>query len=224
MVCKPAKTTPTIVYTQNIINKQLTNTSIDLKEKGVAIFFYHSPSSKYPIRDVLMEQKRGYKTEPHIEIGAENYLSACHQRGIAAFLDRSEKYVFLMTRCRSRDAVMRPFYGMKCIVGYITNDESGINCKYEKGDVRYVRGAVCLYSFEDSLPTIELGFHDNARFKRVNEANTRIILGHFKGRENILNDCIKEIIRLDTGNKTCSLTYDKPCIHEKVCHRRTLLK
>jgi hypothetical protein len=50
-----------------------------LEERGRLQFFFHSHSSELHIRDVLNEQKRGYKTEPHIEIGAENYIFCCYQ-------------------------------------------------------------------------------------------------------------------------------------------------
>ncbi|KKN43011.1 hypothetical protein LCGC14_0707370, partial [marine sediment metagenome] len=47
----------------------------NLEDKGRLQYFFHSPSSELPIRDVLDEQKKGHKTEPHIEIGAENYIN-----------------------------------------------------------------------------------------------------------------------------------------------------
>jgi len=47
---------------------------------GMVQYFYHLPSSKLPIRDVLNEQGKGHKTEPHIEIGAENFCAECHAR------------------------------------------------------------------------------------------------------------------------------------------------
>ena len=37
-----------------------------LEERGRLHFFYHSPSSQLPIRDVLGEQGHNKKTEPHI--------------------------------------------------------------------------------------------------------------------------------------------------------------
>jgi hypothetical protein len=50
-----------------------------LEEKGRLQFFFHSPSSELPIRDILNEHGKGHKTEPHIEIGAENYINCCYQ-------------------------------------------------------------------------------------------------------------------------------------------------
>lgn len=76
----------------------------NLEEKGRLQYFFHSPSSKLPIRDVLNEQKRGYKTEPHIEIGAENYINRCYQsNNIMPFLKSKGKYLFLFTTCKAKD-------------------------------------------------------------------------------------------------------------------------
>ena len=57
----------------------------DLEETGRLHFFYHSPSSQLPVRDVLDEQKHGYKTEPYIEKCAENYCLECYQDNIRGF-------------------------------------------------------------------------------------------------------------------------------------------
>ena len=90
----------------------------NLEEKGRLQYFFHSPSSKFPIRDVLDEQKRGDKTEPHIEIGAENYINRCYQsNNIMPFLKSKGKYLFLFTTCKAKD---HKYYNRKCIVGFIS--------------------------------------------------------------------------------------------------------
>ena len=55
-----------------------------LLEAGMVKYFYHSPSSDLPVRDVLGEynDKNTNKTEPHIEIGVENFLKKCYQNNI----------------------------------------------------------------------------------------------------------------------------------------------
>lgn len=73
-----------------------------LQKKGRLQFFYHSPSSELPIRDVLNENKKGHKTEPHIEIGAENYINPCYQSYIKSFAKSDEEYLFLFTRCKDK--------------------------------------------------------------------------------------------------------------------------
>ena len=58
----------------------------DLDETGRLHYFYHSPSSDLPIRDVLGEQGAGRKTEPYLERNAENYCRCCWQPNIVGFL------------------------------------------------------------------------------------------------------------------------------------------
>lgn len=79
-----------------------------LKEEGMLQYFYHSPSSKIPIRDVLGENmidshSVGRKTEPHLEIGAENYIRRCWARNISRFIEENKKYLFLLTVCKNKD-------------------------------------------------------------------------------------------------------------------------
>lgn len=86
-----------------------------LDERGRLQFFFHSPSSSLPIRDVLNEQRSGCKTEPHIEIGAENFLNCCYQsNNIIPFLRSREKYLFLFTKCKNANLSQ---YNKKLIVG-----------------------------------------------------------------------------------------------------------
>lgn len=55
---------------------------LHLKEKGRLHFFYHSPLSSLPIRDVTDEQGAGCKTEPYVEHHAVNYLNRCNQMSL----------------------------------------------------------------------------------------------------------------------------------------------
>jgi hypothetical protein len=88
----------------------------NLDEMGRIQFFFHSRSSKLPIRDILNEQKQGHKTEPHIEIGAENYISCCYQKNnIVPFLKSREKYLFLFTTCKNRE-LNRTFGSSPCLM------------------------------------------------------------------------------------------------------------
>jgi hypothetical protein len=72
-----------------------------LKEKGMLQYFWHSPSSKLPVRDVLGENKVngesvGRKPEPHIEIGAENFIAKCYQTNIRKILPEDKPALILM--------------------------------------------------------------------------------------------------------------------------------
>ena len=219
MGCHQCKTTN--------INKKLLSLTLDknissiiLKEKGRLQFFYHSPSSEYPIRDILDEQKEGAKTEPHIEIGAENYWSDCLQdESILPLINNNEKYLFLMTTCRNKK--LRSFNGNRYIVGYIERVIVGTNCRDESGkEVYFVKGNTQLYSFKDSISTESMGFYKFTRVQSSNEEQTRKILCHFKDRKNIYEDCVREIIRLDKENKTC-IMHSKGiyCMYQNECIR-----
>ena len=189
MGCKNIKRKSTIC--QLIDNRQ------NFNEIGRLQYFYHSPSSAMPIRDVLNEQKQGHKKEPHIEIGAENYWVGCYQsNNIIPFIRNNEKYLFLMTTCRNMG--LAQFYGKKFIVGYILRRYTG-----KRNGLHFVKGDTLLFSFEDAIPITELGYLKWTRTKLVNEKDTRIILNHFKKHKNILKNCITEIKRLDKDNITC---------------------
>ena len=111
--------------------KRLNNT----RNKGMVQYFYHSPSSKFPIRDVLNEQRKGYKTEPHIEIGAENFCVECYQNNIKKFVERKLNYLFLITTCKNKEVNRK--YGKdtnQFIVGYIKkSDVIDVEGRIERG-------------------------------------------------------------------------------------------
>ncbi len=191
MACRTQIKRKVTIKTGNIDQK-------NLKEAGRLQYFFHSPSSELPIRDVLNEQNQAHKKEPHIEIGAENYWVACYQpNNIVPFIRSNEKYLFLMTTCRNKK--LKPFYGKKFIVGYIVKKSSGENTK----NVYFVKGDTRLYSFKDALPISKLGYSKFTRMKLVDEGDTQKILRHFNKRKNVLKKCIKEIKRLDKDNITC---------------------
>lgn len=191
---------------------------INSKEKGMVQYFYHSPSSRLPIRDVLNEQGKGHKTEPHIEIGAENFCAPCYQNNIKKFVEKKLSHLFFITTCKNEEVNKKYGRGAKqFIVGYIVKSEvltiDGRVC---------VKGPTCIYSFEDSILVKDLfGFNfDRSRLYEkpfVNETQTEKILKHFNTRDNIINECIKEIKHKDKSNKTC--TYGDKCKFRKDCHR-----
>jgi len=136
----------------------------NLKEKGRLQFFFHSPSSELPIRDVLNEQKRGHKTGPHIEIGAENFINCCYQsKNILPFLKSDEKYLFLFTTCRNEN--LKRFYNERYIIVFIIKKDYRYfpkteKCEEKKCPVRgkcegryAVIGDAKIFKFEDAYPT-----------------------------------------------------------------------
>ena len=97
---------------------------------GMVQYFYHSPSSSLPVRDVRNEQGQGSKTEPHIEFGlgagvpglaAENQLKDCYQANLRRFHrdvlePRGEGTLYLVTRCANRSLAQ---YNLQYIVGWM---------------------------------------------------------------------------------------------------------
>jgi hypothetical protein len=181
-------------------------------------FFYHLPSSKLPIRDVLGEQHAGHKTEPHIEIGAENFCVECYQKNIKKFVEKKLNYLFLITTCKNKEVNRKYGKGTKqFIVGYIIKDEVlDIDSRV------CVKGPTHIYSFEDSILVRDLfrfNFDRSKLLKNpfVDKFQTRKILEHFRTRENILNECIKEIRGKDKSNVTCK--YGAQCKFRRKCLR-----
>lgn len=192
-----------------------------LIKTGRLQYFFHSPSSELPIRDIMNEQNQGYKTEPHIEIGAENYISCCYQsNNIIPFLKSKEQYLFLFTTCKSED--LKDYYGERFIVGCIKK-QGMIDCNGHFA----VRGTTRIYTFKDAyLLRCLFPNHKNIkniRIKCLSEEETEKILNHFKGRRNILHECIKEIKSLEENNKeddkTCLILRGGMCEYQNECLR-----
>lgn len=188
--------------------------NIPLNDTGMVQFFYHSPSSKLPIRDVLGEQGGGSITEPHIECGAHNYWHSYCQDRVRSFAGSDKKYLFLMTTCNSRELARH--YKKRSIVGYIEKTDTGKNLQNVNGmNVQFVKGKAHLYSFDDAFP-----FPINIPTKNMSREETGTILYHFNKCDDILNDCIQEIIRLDKDNLTCMrVGKGKTCMFRDECRR-----
>lgn len=174
-----------------------------LEETGRLHFFYHSPDSHFPIRDVRDSQGRGRKTEPYIEKQAENYCVPCLQSNIRGFLKSKEKYLFLFTR-RSDDAGD----GERYVVGYLTEKRCLHRTRRKEARVNRwwaAQGQIKLVSFENAFPLNRIVGKKSAlryvRFKKLDEKKTAQILRHFRRKENILAACLSEVERLKTQLK-----------------------
>jgi len=167
-----------------------------LAQTGRLHFFYHSPSSKYPVRDVCGEQGHGEKTEPHIEKKAENYCRNCLQGNIVGFLRSREKYLFLFTTCKNPE--MARYLNERFVVGYIKKARALWRGRWA------VQGALRLVSFEDSFPLRDLFSGRRYRymkFKKLDTRETEKVLARLKKGRNVLPECLREIARLKGGNK-----------------------
>lgn len=170
-----------------------------LEETGRLHFFYHSPDSSFPVRDVLNRHGKGLKTEPYLEKSAENYCQRCMQPNIKGFLKSNEKYLFLLTR-RSDDRNDKRRY----IVGYLTKKKALLRSRRdESGETEHywaVQGPIVLVPFSDALLQSDLTGLDewSARrgTKRLNSQQTRRLLQHFGKSDNVFRHCLREVLRL----------------------------
>ncbi len=196
-----------------------------LEEIGRLQYFFHCPASKLPVRDVLNLHLQGHKTEPHIEIGAENYQNRCYySNNILPHLKSAEKYLFLFTMCENP---LHRYYKRRVIVGYIEKSGSVYSPPAGKRPDRYtVKGDVRIYSFDDAIPIDEppLNYSRYTRTHLVCEDDTRAILRHFSGRKDITEACVREIQRLDEQNpkasKTCRVLRGQSCPFQRTECRR----
>ncbi len=161
-----------------------------LDETGRLHYFYHSPSSDLPIRDVLGQQRAEPKTEPHLERNAENYCCCCWQPNIVGFLKSSEKYLFLLTKCARKESKHKD---KRYIVGYIRKERC-----IDRGGFWAVAGETKVYSFDDAFPLRKLSPTTNARHVRrvLTKRQTECVLHSFTGKRNKLSACLKELSRL----------------------------
>jgi hypothetical protein len=163
----------------------------DLDETGRLHFFYHSPSSPLPIRDVLNEQRAGYKTEPYIEKCAENYCRECIPASIRGFLKSRERYLFLFTTCRDKQS---KHAGKVLVVGYIEKE----HCALRPGGFYAVIGPTKLVSFDEAYNLGESASDNNPRQlpKKCDARKTCRILRRLRTGRNILHRCRAEVKRL----------------------------
>jgi Nucleotide modification associated domain 3 len=173
---------------------QVTN----LKRLGRLQFFFHCPQSALPIRDVVTRKKR----EPHIEKSAENYCVKCYQPNIVGFLKSSEKYLFLFTKCASREPALRKYRGRRFVVGYITKER----WLPRRGHYA-VQGFTKIVAFGDAFDLSKFGIEARHwRVKRFDQRETLLILEHLNRAKNIRRQCIQEIKRLTPTYPTTGLS------------------
>ncbi len=164
----------------------------DLDETGRLQYFYHSPSSNLPVRDVLNQRGQGHKTEPYLEKQAENYCSRCMQGNIRKFLGSRGKYLFLVTRCMWKG--FKKHFRSHYIIGYIRKSKAR-GYEWRLGGFYAVLGEAKIYSFPDAY---RLKSMRNFRHvpRKVDKRQTATILDHLGNGENILNRCLNELKRL----------------------------
>lgn len=160
----------------------------NLKKVGRLQFFFHCPQSRLPIRDVVGRRKK----EPHIEKNAENYCVECYQGNVVGFLKSREEYLFLFTRCRSREPALREYRGKRFIVGYIMKERW-----LDRGGHYAVQGFTKIVPFEAAFPLSQFGPRANHwRVKKLGRRETSAVLEHLAEAKNIRSQCVHEIQHL----------------------------
>jgi hypothetical protein len=184
---------------------------VPIRDTGRLQFFFHSPDSDLPVRDVRGTQGRGFKTEPYIEKSAENYCCKCLPLNINGFHDRGEQYLFLFTTCRTGDA---GHIGKRYVVGYIKRAKFGRN----RDGGWAVIGPIKLYAFQDAYRLRLINAEQPRRVRKMlNRREVKRLRGHFSRKRSILERCRDEVRRLkkkvprevkkeqEKGAKACKL-------------------
>lgn len=178
----------------------------DLEEIGREQFFWHYPPSELPIRDITQ------KTEPHIEVGAENYLRSCLQPNVRGFCRSQEKYLFLCTTCKNRKVGKGCFVGKRFVIGYITKG----NCL--KLGYRWAAiGEAYIVPFDKKLSYDSLGFNRRRGMQKFDTVKAKRLVRLIHSHRNIIKDCIKEMKeKEDEARRYCaSLPIDEECLGEE---------
>lgn len=191
-------------FSRTFIKKSLPAESMkDIKleglvQTGMVQYFFHSPSSELPVRDVLNEQGKGCKTEPHLEERAENYIKPCYQANIRRFAASDRHYLFLITKCRNKKLEQCQ---QQLVVGYIVKEKIIPRPSSDDGYHLAVQGPTFLYHFADAVSVKDLFGQSFTRplllsNPAVDEEKTAFLLHSFAEKENIYNLCLKEVKRL----------------------------
>jgi hypothetical protein len=207
--CKPNQSLHKRSVGQNS-EESVTN---NLEEIGREQFFQHYPKSSLPIRDITQ------KTEPHIEIGAENYLRECIQPNIRGFCHNPEKYLFLCTTCKNKEVENGKFFGKRFVVGYIKKK----SCKKMDEHRLAVIGKPYLVPFDGDLEYEKLKLKRSRAMQRFDEKETQKLLGLIHQHGDITADCVKKMIDMEKekeiGQEEC---LEGKCEFKNNCLRRKL--
>jgi len=172
---------------------------------GQIQYYFSDINSLYPTRDVLNTQNSGFKTEPHIEIGAENFLKECMQSNIIQVIKNNVKYLFLLTRCMNRS--LNEYYNKQYIVGYI-RIKNVLDVNRNDKSWKSVQGETKIVNWSDAIPVSDYYSRsfDRARigkYGKIDNIMTDEFMDRFKNKKDITDILINEIKRLDTNNISC---------------------
>lgn len=196
-------------------SSRVSNSNSKLNYLGREQFFWHYPFSQLPIRDITE------KTEPHIEIGAENYLRACYQPSIRGFCNSQEQYLFLCTTCNNSVVEEGKFLGKRFIVGYIRKDNI-----IRTNNHMTVIGKSYIVPFKKELEYSPLKIRRGRAMKRIKTNQVKEILKIIHSNNDITSICISEMIEKEKEAKKIkgSLPIESECLKEKCEFRSNCLR
>jgi hypothetical protein len=176
----------------------------ELEDTGWVQVFGHFANSRLPIRDVRRE------TEPHIEVGATNYVKRSARTNYRSFCHSPSRYLFLTTTCKNCAAGKGRFLGKRFVVGYIQR----IMCVARQNHWS-VFGKVWIVPFDARLELGVLGL--SARRQRFDKTETRRLVRLLQARPNIRDECVKEMLRVEELERAQghAVVADKVCMDKK---------
>lgn len=197
----------------------------NLEDIGRDQFFHHYKKSQLPIRNILD------KTEPHIEIEAENYLRNCLQKSIRSFCKSKEKYLFLCTTNENKKIGNGKFINKRFVVGYLKKTHYTI-CEYISAVKRYtIFGDIYLVPFTQELNYDNLKLNRPRAPQPFDKEITSKVLDIIHSNDNILDDCLDEMIKQEAAARLDGKIIpndieclEKSCFHYNDCYRRKDIK
>jgi len=193
------------------------------KSKGIYQYYFSDPLSKLPIRDVNNRCKQGIKTEPHLEIGAENYIKKCTQGKISNAVKTGVEYLFLVTKCRNKQ--LKDFYDKQFIVGYIKIQK--IIDRVSKDGEKFIAisGESKIVDYKDAISIPEI-IHRNMNrgdlSKKIEKEQVDTFLSQLKNKNDITQSWVDEVDKIDENKKTClgvlNCQFSSFCLRNKNKH------
>lgn len=191
------------------------------KHNAVLQYFFSDINSILPIRDVNNTCHHGVITEPHLEIGAENFIKTQAQSKIVKAMKSGIEYIFLVTKCQNKE--LKEFYDKQFIIGYI-KIQNAIRRAGDKGKNFWaVRGSSKIVDYEHAINIPELFGKNLSRQdlnKKLSREQTQNFVEYFQKQDDITQSWIDEINKIDSHKKTCLGT---GCEFLDLCKRKNIL-
>lgn len=168
------------------------------KEKvGKLCYQYCSKQSVLPIRDVLNDHNKGFKTEPNYETATYNWCANCNQRSVRAAVKDGLSYILFITKYTGKK---REYLGRYFVVGY-----------YEIGWVTQVGTSTAIRAKKICFVPVEKAYEvTDGRWKHINTKGKTLKLENLRrATQRVKGALLNEIIgQLDLGCATDDFLYE----------------